>query len=113
MIKTITSYNPYFSMNTLPDVYVNSTGNLDAGNLKYDVQSQCLKIHNGYGYEPFGQSVDIAPSQLMTDIMNWAYSKMQEEKLLQKRLDKYPSLKKAYEQFQILDQLTVEHDKNK
>lgn len=113
MIKSITSFNSYFTINTSPSVYVNSTGHIDTGSLKYDVQTQCLKIHNGYGYDAFGQTVDIQPSQMMTDVMNWAYCKMQEEKQLQKRLDKYPTLKSAYEKFQLLDQLTVEYENDK
>jgi hypothetical protein len=113
MINTINSFNPYFTVHHSPSVYVTNTGNLDTGNIKYDVQTQCLKIHNGYQYDHFGGMAEIVPTQTMTDIMEWAWNKMLEEKKLQERLDKYPSLKKAHEQFQILDQLTVEYDKNK
>lgn len=113
MINNITSTSPFLTIQFSTGPYVQQTGNMDTANLRYDVQQQCLKIHNGYSYEPFGNMVSIGTTSLLDDVLNWACNKMQEEQRFQERLDKYPSLKKAYEQFQIIDQLTVEYDKNK
>lgn len=110
MIKSITTSGQFFNISSSPSVYVNNTGNIGSGTLQYDILSQSLKIHNGIGYEQFGQTVNIEPSQMMTDVINWAYCKMQEEKELQKRIEKYPALKKSYENFKMIDILTSENN---
>lgn len=46
------------------------------------------------------------------EAIKWARRKMQEEKDLQQRMEKHPGLKSAYEQFRIMDALTLEEEKH-
>ena len=46
------------------------------------------------------------------EVIDWARRKMQEEKNLHKRIEKHPGLRQAYEQFQIMDILTLEEEKH-
>lgn len=46
------------------------------------------------------------------EAIKWAQRKMQEEKDLQQRMEKHPGLKSAYEQFRIMDALTLEEEKH-
>ena len=44
--------------------------------------------------------------------LHWAKRKMQEEQDLKERMERHPGLKQAYEQFKIMDILTLEEKKN-
>ena len=53
----------------------------------------------------------VALSPTTEEAIDWAKRKMQEEKDLHKRMEKHPGLKSAWEQFKIMDVLTLEEDK--
>jgi hypothetical protein len=55
-------------------------------------------------------TVALAPTT--EEAIDWAKRKMQEEKDLHDRMKKHPGLKQAYEQFQIMDVLTLEEKKH-
>ena len=44
--------------------------------------------------------------------LHWVKRKMAEEQDLKERMERYPGLKQAYEQFKIMDILTLEEKKN-
>ena len=44
--------------------------------------------------------------------LHWVKRKMQEEQDLKERMERHPGLKQAYEQFKIMDILTLEEKKN-
>ena len=54
----------------------------------------------------------IALSPTTEEAINWVKYKMLEEKNLHERMERHPGLKQAYEQFKIMDILTLEEKKN-
>jgi hypothetical protein len=54
----------------------------------------------------------VALSPTTEEAIDWAKRKMQEEKDLHERMERHPGLKQAYEQFRIMDILTLEEKKN-
>lgn len=54
----------------------------------------------------------VALSPTTEEAIDWAKRKMQEEKKLHERMEQHPGLKQAYEQFKIMDILTLEEKKH-
>jgi hypothetical protein len=54
----------------------------------------------------------VALSPTTEEVIDWARRKMQEEKDMHERMKKHPGLKQAWEQFQIMDALTMEEEKH-
>jgi hypothetical protein len=54
----------------------------------------------------------VALSPTTEEAIDWAKRKMQEEKDLHKRMERHSGLKQAYEQFRIMDILTLEEEKH-
>lgn len=46
------------------------------------------------------------------EVIDWARRKMQEEKDLHQRMERHPGLRQTYEQFKIMDILTLEEKKH-
>lgn len=46
------------------------------------------------------------------EVIDWGRRKMQEEKDIHERMKRHPGLKSAWEQFQIMDALTLEEEKH-
>jgi glutathionyl-hydroquinone reductase len=93
--------------------YVNNTGLMSVGQLQFNTHSQQLEMYNGKEW----QSVNLGTYHVglnprAEDILDWAAKKMFEERDLKERMEKYPGLKDAYEQFQIMDILTTKEEQN-
>jgi hypothetical protein len=72
-----------------------------------------LEVFNGTGWQSLPSSyatVGLEPTA--EEAIKWVMHKMQEEKDLQQRMEKHPGLKSAYEQFRIMDALTLEEEKH-
>jgi hypothetical protein len=54
----------------------------------------------------------VALSPTTEEVIDWARRKMQEEQGLHERMERHPGLKQAYEQFKIMDILTLEEKKH-
>jgi hypothetical protein len=54
----------------------------------------------------------VALSPTTEEVIDWARRKMQAEKSLHERMKKHPGLKQAWEQFHIMDALTMEEEKH-
>jgi len=54
----------------------------------------------------------VALSPTTEEAINWAKCKMLEEKNLHERMERHPGLRQAYEQFRIMDALTMEEEKH-
>ena len=94
--------------------YINGASNyMSMGQLQYNTNSQQLEIYNGKDWQPLNlvtYRVDLNPHA--EKILDWASRKMANEQDLKARMEKYPGLKDAYEQFQIMDALTMKEEQN-
>ena len=83
------------------------------GYMRYNSQTNVIEYCTGSSW----MTVPTASTTVSLDhevqlVIEWAKAKMAEETELQSRLDKYPSLKEAYEQFKMLEALTYNETTN-
>lgn len=114
MIGTIKTTSKYVAVTGGPaGNYINNINYMSVGQLQYNTNTQQLELYNGKEWQPVNLGtyhVDLNPHA--EKILDWAAKKMFEEQDLKERMEKYPGLKDAYEQFQIMDALTIEEEKN-
>jgi hypothetical protein len=71
-----------------------------------------LQVFDGSNWLSMSTSyATVALSPTTEEAIDWVKRKMQEEKNLHERMKQHPGLKQAYEQFKIMDILTLEEDK--
>ena len=71
-----------------------------------------MEVFNGTGWQSLAASyASVGLSPTTEEAIDWVKRKMQEEKNLHERMKQHPGLKQAYEQFKIMDILTLEEDK--
>lgn len=72
-----------------------------------------MQVFDGSNWMNIGTSyATIGLDSSTEEIIMWAKRKMQEEQDLEERMERHPGLKQAYEQFKIMDILTLEEKKN-
>jgi hypothetical protein len=90
--------------------YVNSNINNPVQGMMR-ISGSDMQVFDGSGWLSMTTSyATVALSPTTEEAINWAKRKMQEEKDLHKRMEQHPGLKSAYEQFQIMDALTLKED---
>jgi len=103
-----------------PSIYNNYSGNQFgsgpqgfAGQVRYNPGSQNMEIFDGNGWQMVGSSVaSVGLTAEAEAIIDWAREKRNEELDLMERMKKHPGLRSAYEQFKIMDALTLEEKKH-
>jgi hypothetical protein len=73
-----------------------SPGAVGAGMVRWNPNMQCLEVNDGNTWLTFNQShvgIDLSPETQM--LLNWARQKMAEEQKLEAMMERYPALKKA------------------
>ena len=122
MIKGIYQTGRYVAVSSgspsYPNIYhQNSMGSSGAtsftGQVRYNTNSQSFEIFDGNTWQTWQAvqaSVGLTPAAEAA--IDWAQKKMSEEYDLKARMEKHPGLKSAWEQFKIMDALTLEEDKN-
>ena len=78
-----------------------------AGMVRYSGQQ--LEVYDGMNWVCIGSHTVVQLEHDTLTTLAWAKEKMQAEKQLVQRMEKYPGLKDAYEKFKIMDVLTLEH----
>ncbi len=122
MIKGIYSGGRYVQVNNgspgWPSIYNNNYGGSSngsqsfAGQVRYSSQSGSMEIFDGNNWQQLGNSVaQVGLNPEAERILDWARQKMDEEALLQIRMEKHPGLRDAWEKFKIMDILTLEQEK--
>jgi len=91
-------------------MYINDSGHPDTGKIRYNTTLYRFEVHDGYSYVEVGQHVTISLSPQIETVIKWAESKMIEEQSLQDRLNKYPALKTAYDNFKLINQITLDQE---
>lgn len=104
MIKNITSSSRwlYVSGGSTSGPYI-SPGSSGAGMLRYNPNTQDMEVNDGNSWLtiPSGYaSVEMSPEA--ESLLNWAQRKRDEEERLEAMMEKYPTLKKAKENFDIV-----------
>jgi hypothetical protein len=86
---------------------------MSVGQLQFNTHTQQLEVYNGTSWQMLNLGtyyVGLNPDA--EQILDWARIKMMEEQDLKARIEKYPGLKDAYEQFKIMDILTTKEEQN-
>ena len=118
MINSGVYVRQYLSSEVMSQPSVFSTNNRvipgdTAGYMRYNSQTNVIEYCTGSSW----MTVPTSSTTLSLDhevklVIEWAKTKIAEEAELQARLDKYPSLKEAYEQFKMLEALTYNETTN-
>jgi hypothetical protein len=113
MIGHISETGKYIAVTGGPaSNYVNNSNYMSVGSLQYNTNNQRLEMYNGTSWQPLNMGqyyVGLNPEA--EKILDWARVKMYEEQCLHERLAQHPGLREAYEQFRVMDILTLEDKK--
>ncbi len=86
------SINPYIS-----------PGAAGAGMVRYNPNMNCMEVNDGNSWITLGMnyaSVGLTPEA--ESLLDWARQKQQEEQAIQTMIDKYPALKKAKDNYDLI-----------
>ena len=110
MIKSIHSSSPYgITVSYHNPPHINNSGQ-SAGQVRYSVSSQCLEVFDGSSWMNISQQVHVGLDLNAEEVIRWAGEKMHEEKALKAKMEKYPTLKSAYEQYKMVEALVYEDE---
>lgn len=81
------------------------------GQLWWSSSRNRVEVYDGSGWQEIGNGIAMVDLSLSAqEIMSWAQGKMREEQDLKARMQRHPGLRAAYEQFRIMDVLTLEEE---
>jgi hypothetical protein len=95
--------------------YVTTSENLpsseQAGAVRFDSSDQTLKVYNGGMWvevpdQEFGISLDVE----VINAIEWAKDKQKEEGDLKAKIERFPTLKDAYEKYKIIEALVSNYE---
>jgi epoxyqueuosine reductase QueG len=109
MINNLTVTSPFLTTNSYSAPFIGNTGQ-SAGEVRWNINSQQMEVYDGSIWQTISQNVSIGMSYETDEVLRWAGYKMREEAELKKRMEKYPTLKSAYEQFKMVEALV--HEEN-
>ena len=89
--------------------YINNGGQ-SSGEMRYSTSNQSVEVYNGNTWQNISEYVNINLSTEAETALQWATNKMHEEKELKAKMEKYPTLKSAYEQYKMVEALVYEDD---
>lgn len=83
-----------------------------AGEVRFNLTLQTMEVFDGSIWQQVQQNASIGLTSSAESAMNWAIRKMAEEAELKEKMEKYPTLKSAYEQFKMVEALVHEEEVN-
>lgn len=110
MITHITSISSHLVVNSYAPPWINNNGAM-AGQMRMNTNGQNVEVYDGTTWHVISQTASVSLSPESEHILNWARQKMTEEKALRANMEKYPTLKSAYEQYKMVEALVSEEDK--
>lgn len=110
MIKTIHSSSSSISVSQGSMPYVSSNGQ-GAGQLRYNLATQGIEVYDGGSWINMNAISYVGLQGNAETVLQWAGEKMYEEKELKAKMEKYPTLKSAYEQYKMVEALVYEEEK--
>ena len=115
MINNISTNQSEWLQISSPSTYINNSysNNGVDGQIRFNFSSQTLDVFNSGTWTPMAHTAHINPSNRMIEILNWAESKLQQEREVMKMIetnatvaDAYNQFKKAEEQLKVVMTLT-------
>ena len=91
--------NPYLSP---------SIGGCMTGQLRLNTNTSTYEVFDGFVWKEIVSTVPVNLTIEANEAISWAIERKRQEEDLQKRMEKYPGLKEAWEKFQLMDILTKE-----
>lgn len=99
--------SPYLVVNSYMEPWINNNGAM-AGQLRMNTVGQNVEVYDGTTWHVMSHPASVSLSPESENIMNWARQKMAEENQLKAKMEKYPTLKSAYEQYKMVEALVYE-----
>lgn len=109
MIKNLDITSPHLTGSSYSAPYVGNNGQ-SAGNVRWNIMTQQLEVSDGNNWINISQNASIGLSWGADEAIRWAQEKMVEDRELKAKLEKYPTLKHAYEQYKMVEALVYEEE---
>ena len=78
---------------------------MNVGNVRYNPSIQQMEVYDGNMWQTISSGATVGLSYEADSAVRWAIEKMKEEEKLKAKLDKYPALKDAYDQLEMVKAL--------
>jgi len=104
-IKSVSPYVAVYQDNPAPyvDPYTQS-----AGMVRYS--GQRFEVYDGYGWITISPSYNIDLTSDVYETIMWARQKIAEEKKLAEAMEKFPALKTAFDNYELIKRLVASHE---
>ena len=102
--------SPHLVVNSYAPPWINNNGAM-AGQMRMNTNGQNVEVYDGTTWHVMSQTASVRLSPESENILNWAQQKMIEETQLKEKMEKYPTLKSAHEQYKMIEALVYEEDK--
>jgi hypothetical protein len=109
MIKSITQSGAFTQVSSYYPPQIYNTGQ-SAGEMRYNTSTQQMEVYDGSNWISISQNVTVGLSIPAEEAIRWAHDKMREESELKAKMEKYPTLKHAYEQYKMVEALVHEEE---
>ena len=80
--------------------------------MRYNTMTQQMEVFDGVSWINISQNASIGLSRTADEAIRWAQERMHEDRDLKAKMEKYPTLKSAYEQFKMIEALVYEEEKS-
>ncbi len=112
MINNLSITSPFLTTSSYQAAYINNNGMQSAGQMRYNTATQQMEVYDGMNWINISQNASVGLSQEAEEVLRWAGYKMREEDELKAKMEKYPALKHAYEQYKIVEALVYEEEQS-
>ena len=109
MIKNLDITSPHLTGSAHSAPYVGNNGQ-SAGSVRYNTMTQQMEAFDGSNWINISVNANLSLSYGAEEAIRWASEKMAEERELKAKLEKYPTLKSAYEQYKLVEALVYEEE---
>jgi len=109
MINNLTVTSPFLTASSYNTPWIPNNGQ-SAGEVRFNTSNQQMEVYDGSSWYVVSQNVSVGMSYEADEVLRWAGLKMREEDELKAKMEKYPTLKSAYEQFKMIEALVYEDD---
>jgi hypothetical protein len=111
MINNLTVSSPFLTTSSYNSSHIGANGQ-SAGQMRYNTSLQQVEVYDGVAWIMISQNTSVGLSYEAEEAIRWAQTKRAEETELKTKMEKYPTLKSAYEQFKMIEALVYEEEKS-
>ena len=109
MINNLSVTSPHLSTSSYSAPYIGNNGQ-SAGSVRWNTMTQQMEVYDGNVWINISQNASVGLSWTAEETIRWAQEKMRDEQELKAKLEKYPTLKHAYEQYKMVEALVHEEE---